>query len=92
LRTGLGSGSATAGVPIPTGAAGAFARPIPIGPITAWQRAFGTQYTAAGTLDLAAGTFARAGVNWNQVGIYAYDAAITGTVIGGGAYALGGGQ
>jgi hypothetical protein len=88
LRTGVGPASATAGFRIPTSAAGAFTKPIPIGPITAWQRAFGTQYTAAGSLDLAAGTFARTGVNWNQVGIYGYDATVTGTVVGGGAYAL----
>jgi hypothetical protein len=31
-------------------------------------------------------TFTRSGVNWNQVGIYATDAAITGGVSGGGIY------
>ena len=50
----------------------------------------GTSYTAAGTLDLAAGTFVRTGVNWNQVGIYAGDAVIDATMVGAAAYSLGG--
>jgi hypothetical protein len=55
---------------------------VPIGVVTAWQRFFGTQYTAAGTLDLATGTFVRTGVNWNQVFLYGVDASVTGSVIG----------
>ncbi|MDC0746392.1 RHS repeat-associated core domain-containing protein [Polyangium mundeleinium] len=87
LRTGVRPSSATSVVPIPSTALGAFRRPIPIGPMTAWQRGFGTQYSASGTLDLAAGTFARTGVNWNQVGFYAVDAAIS-VSVGTGAYIM----
>ncbi len=54
--------------------------------MTAWQRLGGTYYSAAGSLDLASGAFLRAGVNWNQVGIYAFDASITAAAIGGAAY------
>jgi hypothetical protein len=82
LRTGVSESSATAAVRIPAAAQGAFTSPTPIGPITAWQRAFGTQYTAAGTIDLATGAFTRSGVNWNQAFLYSVDAAFTGTAVG----------
>ncbi len=74
LRTGVSA--PTAGFEIPQGALTAFSRPIPVGPISAWQRFSGTYTTGAGSLDLAAGTFVRTGVNWNQAGMYAADGII----------------
>jgi hypothetical protein len=75
LRTGVSG--ATSGFQIPSAALGAFTRPVPIGVVTAWRRAFGTQYAAAGTINLATGAFVRVGVNWNQVMLYAVDATAT---------------
>jgi hypothetical protein len=52
-----------------------------------------TSYTAAGFLDLETGTFVQTGVNWNQVGLYSLDTAITGTTaagVGVGIYVFGG--
>jgi hypothetical protein len=89
LRTGVPAANATAGFRIPATALSAFRRPLPIGPMTMWQKAFGTQFTAAGSLDLATGVFVRTGVNWNQAFIYGVDATLTGTVLGvGTSYAL----
>jgi hypothetical protein len=85
LRTGPSPGQAGAAVGIPGAATGAFSRAIPIGPITLWQRLTGAQFTAAGSIDMASGAFTRAGMNWNQVGIYAFDASVT-TTVGAGLY------
>jgi hypothetical protein len=82
MRTGLTSSSATSAIMIPESAAAAFSRPIPIGVLSGWQRAVGTQYSAAGTLDLASGRFTQTGVNWNQVGLYTIDTVVTGSVVG----------
>jgi hypothetical protein len=89
LRTGLSPSQAGAAVRIPSGAEAMFSRPIPIGPMTAWQRLTGQRFTAAGNLDLSTGIFVRTGVNWNQVGIYAVDATATSTVVGGSAVYFG---
>ncbi len=82
-RTGLPANGNYGAVPIPAADNAAFSKVIPIGPFTGWQRATGQQYTARGILDLNMGAFSRTGVNWNQVGIYSFDAAVTGSVIGG---------
>jgi hypothetical protein len=79
MSTGLTPGRATSAFAIPEAAESAFTKPLPIGPITAWQRLSGTQYTAAGILDLGTGAFTRTGVNWNQAALYGVDATITGT-------------
>ena len=92
-RTGVSASQATVGYRIPDTALSAFSRPVPIGPATAWQRWGGTSYTAGGFLDLETGTFVETGVNWNQVGLYSLDTAITGTTIAGvglGIYVFGG--
>jgi RHS repeat-associated protein len=89
LRTGLSPSQAGAAVRIPSGAEAMFSRPIPIGPMTAWQRLTGQRFTAAGNLDLATGIFVRTGVNWNQAGIYAVDATATSAVVGGSAVYFG---
>jgi RHS repeat-associated protein len=81
-RTGLGLEKHAAGVPIPRTALPAFKQPVPIGPITTWQRLAGTRYTSAGTLDLASGTFTTTGPNRNQAWLYAVDIFIDSTVIG----------
>jgi hypothetical protein len=81
--TGLRPSQYAAAVPIPSGAQGAFTRPLAIGPISMWQRATGQVYTAAGSLNLATGVFTRTGVNWNQALIYGADAAITAGIAGG---------
>ena len=92
-RTGLLPSQAGAAVQIPSAATGAFSRPIPMGPMTLWQRLTGQQFTAAGSIDMATGAFTRTAANWNQVGIYAFDASVTGTAVGAGFYfASGGGQ
>ena len=78
LRTGLLPDSYKAAVPIPEEALSAFSSPIPIGPLTALQRATGVQYTANGTLNLLTGEFTRTGVNMIQAEIYALDATMTG--------------
>lgn len=85
-KTGLSPAGTYSAVPIPAAGEAAFSRVVPIGPMTAWQRLTGQQYTARGVIDLSTGAFTRSGVNWNQVGIYATDAAITGGVTGGGIY------
>jgi hypothetical protein len=92
-RTGVSASQATVGYRIPDTALGAFSRPLPIGPFTAWQSWGGTSYTAGGFLDLETGTFVQTGVNWNQAGLYTPDAAITGatlTGVGLGIYVFGG--
>jgi hypothetical protein len=86
LRTGLSNFQAA--VRIPQSSMGAFSRPLPIGPMTLWQRITGQMYTARGALNLGSGEFSRLGVNWNQFGMYAVDAAVTGGLIGAGAYGL----
>lgn len=85
-RTGLSPSGSYGAVPIPAAGEAAFSRVVPIGPMTTWQRLTGQQYTARGIMDLSIGGFTRTGVNWNQVGIYATDAAITGGAVGGGIY------
>jgi RHS repeat-associated protein len=87
VRTGLTAAKATSAIPIPSTAVGAFSRPLPVGIITAWQRLNGTQCTAAGYIDLASGTFVRAGVNWNQVLLYELDLGIDAVAAGGITYA-----
>jgi hypothetical protein len=64
----------------------ALSKVVPIGPMTTWQRITGLQFTARGVMDLNSGAFERSGVNWNQIGMYGMDAAITGGAIGGGIY------
>jgi RHS repeat-associated protein len=76
-RTGLAPGNYQA-IPIPAAGEAAFSRPVPIGPFTAWQRGTGQQFTPRGIMDNNTGAFTRQGVNWNQVGWYATDAAIWG--------------
>jgi hypothetical protein len=82
LRTGMSPGSYQVAVPIPAQAAGAFSKPIPIGPISLWQRMTGQQFTANGVLNLQTGQFSRLGVNWNQVGVYGLDAVIDALIAG----------
>lgn len=85
-RTGLSPSGTYEAVPIPAAGEAGFSKVVPIGPLTTWQRLTGQQYTARGVMDLRTGAFSRTGVNWNQVGIYGTDAAITGGAIGGGIY------
>jgi hypothetical protein len=87
-RTGLSPTTNYGAVPIPTHAESAFSKVVPVGPLTTWQSVMGHEYTARGVLDLATGSFARAGVNWNQVGIYSIDAAFTGSAVVGAAHLL----
>jgi hypothetical protein len=77
VRTGLTPGTSGAVVAVPN-AAGQFLRvPMPIGPITGWQRLFGTVYTAgAGSINLSTGLFTRTGIGWNQVKLLTIDGAI----------------
>jgi len=82
LRTGLLPGSYEAAVPIPEAGQAAFAKPVPIGPITAWQRITGQQYTANGIMDLTTGGFTRTGINWGQVQVYGADVAIDAMSVG----------
>ena len=82
-RTGLNPNGNYRPVFIPEAGEAAFRQVTPIGPMTAWQRLTGQQYTARGIMDIGTGAFTRTGVNWNQVGIYSFDAAVTGSVIGG---------
>ena len=77
LRTGLGPSKVTDVVNIPNAAADAFRVPVVVGPMTAWQRVWGTVYSAgAGSIDLAKATdaFTRTGPAWNQGVIYGIDA------------------
>jgi RHS repeat-associated protein len=90
LRTGLGAGS-NAAVAIPSQAAGAFAPVVGIGPFTTWQASMGHMYTANGSLSLATGAFARAGVNTTQAGWYGMDAMFTGARLWDAASSGGGG-
>jgi hypothetical protein len=90
LREGWGVTAATfqnpgtyAAVSIPAAAEGAFSAVRGVGPITSVQAAMGQVYTAAGTLNLATGAFARAGVNMGQATLYGIDAAFTGARIAG---------
>ena len=77
LRTGLLPSQATTAVTIPNSAAGAFRVPGVVGPVTAWQRGFGTVYSAGeGSINLTTGVFTRTGPAWNQIGIYGIDATI----------------
>jgi hypothetical protein len=49
-----------------------------MGPITAWQRAMGTVFSAgAGTFNLATGAFTRTGAAVNQIAIYGVDSMLT---------------
>jgi len=75
LRTGLLPSQAAGVVPISEAAAGAFRVPAVVGPITAWQRASGTVYSAgAGSINLTTGVFTRTGPATNQIVIYGLDA------------------
>lgn len=71
-----------AAIPISRTAATAFSQPVPVGLFSGWQYVSGTQLTARGSLNLATGTFTRAGVNVNQVGVYAFDAVATPAIYG----------
>jgi hypothetical protein len=79
LRTGVTSTGAS--VQIPASAASAFSQPVPIGLLTSWQRLAGNHYTARGNLNLATGTFTRAGVNLNQLTFYGVDLTLNAAVI-----------
>jgi hypothetical protein len=79
LRTGVTSTGAS--VQIPASAASAFSQPVPIGLLTSWQRLAGTHYTARGNLNLATGTFTRAGVNLNQLTFYGVDLTLNAAVV-----------
>jgi RHS repeat-associated protein len=72
LRTGL-SPSSDVPVLIPKAAEGAFFQPLPIGPVTTWQRAMGHVYTPAGILDLNTGVFTRTGLPLTQIKWYLTD-------------------
>ncbi len=84
-RTGLPPSKAGVAIEIPDGALSAFSKPVPIGPISAWQRLTGQQFTQAGKIDLATGTFTATGANWNQRLIYGLDLTLDTTAVVGGA-------
>jgi RHS repeat-associated protein len=68
-------------------AAGNFSRGVPIGPWTAWQRAMGTVYGPAGSLNLSTGVLTSTGINQAQTLYYGLDAAFT-TSIGAAIYSV----
>ncbi|MFN7840573.1 MAG: RHS repeat-associated core domain-containing protein, partial [Pirellula sp.] len=85
--TGLDPGGAYKPVFIPQAAESAFSKPLPIGPVTAWQRFYGQEYAGRGTIDLLTGQFTRTGINRTQAGWYVTDSLITGgTLTAGGLY------
>jgi RHS repeat-associated protein len=67
LRTGLSPRNYTTAVPIPANATGAFARPIPMGPLTGLQGRAGTAFTPYGSLNLSSGIFTATGANLRQL-------------------------
>jgi RHS repeat-associated protein len=77
FRTGLSPFGQWSPVPIPAGASGAFFRPLPMGPLTAWQNITGQVHTGAGLLDMTTGAFTSTGTLWHHVPFYAADAAVT---------------
>ena len=91
-RTGLSPRGNYGAVPIPVSGEAAFSKVTPVGLFTAWQRYTGQQYTARGVIELSTGSFTRTGVNWNQAGVYAGDAALSTAVLGSGIYLLNGGD
>lgn len=75
LRTALRPSQATAAVNISQTAASAFRIPAVVGAFTAWQRTFGTVYSAgAGSINLTTGVLTRTGLPINQMLIYGFDA------------------
>ena len=77
LRTGLDPKRATDVILLPSRANRSFLLVNPIGPITTWQRAMGTVFSAsAGTFNLATGAFTRSGAAANQIAIYGVDSMI----------------
>jgi RHS repeat-associated protein len=91
LRTGLGAGS-NAAIGISSKSAGAFSPVLGIGPITTWQASMGHVFTANGSLNVATGAFARAGINTTQATWYSVDAAFTSFRFYDAAYGNGGSQ
>ena len=78
-RTGLSPKGTFEPIHVPSAAESAFSRPLPIGPVTLWQRAMGQQYTARGVINLETGAFTRTGINRTQAQWYAIDVGLTGT-------------
>ncbi len=72
LRTGIAPGTYSA-IPIPPGAVGSFVRPIPVGPITAWQSLTGQVHTGAGAINLTTGAFTASGTTLNHALFYVVD-------------------
>ena len=81
-RTGLSPSGKFEPIFIPEAAAAAFRRPIPVGPVTTWQRLTGQQYAPRGVIDLGTGDFMRTGVNRSQASWYTIDVGITGAAAG----------
>lgn len=83
-RTGLSPGGNFKPIFIPQAAEGAFARPVPVGIVTGWQRVTGQQYAARGIIDLGTGQFTRTGVNRTQALWYTIDVGILDPLMVGG--------
>jgi hypothetical protein len=88
-RTGLSPSGNFKPIFIPEAAEAAFRRPIPVGPVTTWQRLTGQQYAPRGVIDLGTGEFSRAGVNRRQALWYTIDVGVLDPLILGGAAAGG---
>lgn len=80
LRTLLRPSRTAFPVPVPEGAAGAFSRPIPLGPVSLYQRLMGVFRAPAGQILLPSGEFVASGQWWanisGQIFPYGVDAAI----------------
>ncbi|MBX3435035.1 MAG: hypothetical protein KF847_17090 [Pirellulales bacterium] len=88
-RTGLSPSGNFEPIFIPEAAEAAFRRPIPVGPVTTWQRLTGQQYAPRGAIDLGTGAFTRTGINRSQAFWYSVDVGILDPLIIGGAAAGG---
>jgi hypothetical protein len=88
-RTGLNPTGNFEPIFIPKAAEAAFRRPIPVGPVTTWQRLTGQQFAPRGVIDLGTGAFTRTGVNRTQAMWYSVDVGVLDPLILGGA-AVGG--
>lgn len=83
VRTGLMPSQATEAILLPNALNKSFIVVQPLGPISLWQRSFGTVYSAGtGMFNLSTGVFTRTGMAMNQLVLYSLDSAIMVTVRG----------
>lgn len=82
-RTGLLPGRATEVILLPSRANSSFLMVHPLGPISIWQRANRTVFSAGtGMFNLSTGAFTRTGAATNQLFIYSVDTGIVAAVRG----------